>query len=105
MGGNLGLDKCCFMGSEIMAKLQSNSVDIEKWLGLIRADNVGATIFSKLIKHFGSADRALGASVSELAKVNGIGYKKAEQIAATRGKFDVTAELELAKSGRADQGK
>ena len=79
-----------------MARTQPNSIDIEKWLGLIRADNVGATTFAKLIKHFGSADRALGASVSELAKVNGIGYKKAEQIAATRGKFDVAKELELA---------
>ena len=75
---------------------QTNSADIDKWICLIRADNVGATTFAKLIKHFGSADCALGASVSELAKVNGIGYKKAEQIAATRGKFDVKAELELA---------
>ncbi len=79
-----------------MSGTQANSTDIEKWLELIRADNVGATTFAKLIKHFGSADRALGASVSELAKVNGIGFKKAEQIAATRGKFDVEAELELA---------
>ena len=79
-----------------MARTQPNSIDIEKWLGLIRADNVGSTTFAKLIKHFGSVDRTLGASVSELAKVNGIGYKKAEQIAATRGKFDVAKELELA---------
>ena len=79
-----------------MSGLQTNSTDIEKWLKLIRADNVGATTFAKLIKHFGSADRALGASVSELAKVNGIGFKKAEQIAATRGRFDVMTELELA---------
>ena len=56
-----------------MSVAQANSVDIDKWLCLIRADNVGATTFAKLIKHFGSADRALGASVSELAKVNGIG--------------------------------
>ena len=81
---------------QIMSVAQQNSADIEKWLGLIRAENVGATTFAKLIKHFGSADRALGASVSELAKVNGIGYKTAEQITATRGKFDVAAELELA---------
>ena len=79
-----------------MAKPQSNSVDIEKWLKLIRADSVGATTFSKLIKHFGSANRALGASVSELAKINGVGFKTAERIAATREKFDVAAELELA---------
>jgi DNA processing protein len=79
-----------------MAKPQSNSVDIEKWLKLIRADSVGATTFSKLIKHFGSANRALGASVSELAKINGVGFKTAERIASTREKFDVAAELELA---------
>ncbi len=79
-----------------MLGAQANSVDIEKWLRLIRADSVGPTTFAKLIKHFGSADRVLGASVSELAKVDGIGYKTAEQIATTRGKFDVAAELELA---------
>ena len=76
-----------------MSGEQTNSTDIEKWLGLIRTDSVGPTTFAKLIKHFGSADRALGASVSELAKVDGIGYRKAEQIAATRGMFDVAAEL------------
>ncbi len=79
-----------------MAKKQHNSADIEKWLKLIRADNVGPTTFTKLIKHFGSPDRALGASVSELARVNGIGFKTAEQIAVTRDKFDTCAELELA---------
>ncbi|MBN1804406.1 MAG: DNA-processing protein DprA [Sedimentisphaerales bacterium] len=84
------------MREEIMSIAQINSTDIDKWLKLIRADSVGATTFAKLIKHFGSADRALGASVSELAKVNGIGFKKAEQIAATRGRFDVEKELELA---------
>ena len=81
----------------MMAKPQSNSADIEKWLRLIRADSVGPTTFAKLIKHFGSADRALGASVSELAKINGVGFKTAERIAASRGKFDVGAELELAE--------
>jgi len=79
-----------------MAKPQSNSADIEKWLKLIRADGVGPTTFCKLIKHFGSADRALGASVSELSKINGIGFKTAEQIAATRDKFETDAELEMA---------
>jgi DNA processing protein len=80
-----------------MTKKQHNSADIEKWLKLIRADNIGPTTFTKLIKHFGSVDRALGASVSELAKVDGIGFKTAEQIAATRTKFDAAAELELAE--------
>jgi len=80
-----------------MAKPQPNSVDIEKWLRLIRADSVGPTTFAKLIKQFGSADRALGASVAEFAKIDGVGYKTAERIASTRGKFDVGAELELAE--------
>ncbi|MBW8041751.1 MAG: DNA-protecting protein DprA [Planctomycetes bacterium] len=80
-----------------MAKSQQHSADIEKWLKLIRLDSVGPTTFGKLIKHFGSVDRALGASVSELAKVDGVGFKTGEQIAATRNKFDTTAELELAQ--------
>jgi DNA processing protein len=80
-----------------MAKSQQHSVDIEKWLKLIRADGVGPTTFGKLIEHFGSVDRVLGASVSELTKVDGVGFKTAEQIAATRDKFDTVAELELAE--------
>ena len=79
-----------------MTKNRRNSVDIEKWLKLIRAENVGPTTFAKLIKHFNSVDRALGASVSELTSIDGIGYKTAEQIARTRNKFDTGAELELA---------
>jgi len=80
-----------------MAKVQSNSSDIEKWLKLIRADGVGPVTFAKLISHFGSPDRALGASVSELTKVDGIGLKTAERIASTRDKFDSADELALAE--------
>ena len=80
-----------------MGKSQRHSVDIEKWLKLIRADSVGPTTFGKFINHFNSVDGALGASVSELAKIDGVGFKTAEQIAATRNKFDTTAELELAE--------
>jgi len=79
-----------------MAKKQHNSADIEKWLKLIRADSVGPTTFANLIKHFGSPDRALGASVSELTHIDGIGSKTAEQIVRTRNQFDTTAELQLA---------
>jgi len=57
-----------------MAETQANSVDIEKWLKLIRADEVGPVTFAKLVKHFGSVDVSLGASVSELTKVDGIGF-------------------------------
>ena len=80
-----------------MSKLQSNSVEIEKWIKLIRAEGVGPTTFTRLLKRFGSPDRIMGASVSELAKTTGIGFKTAEKIAATRDKFDATAELELAR--------
>jgi DNA processing protein len=79
-----------------MAQVPENSKDIEKWLKLIRADEVGPVTFGKLLKRFGSVDAALGASVSELMKVEGIGSKTAERIAASRDKFDTRAELELA---------
>ncbi len=83
--------------AQVKLSAQPNSPDIEKWLKLIRADGVGPITFSRLIKHFGSADRALGTSVSQLAKINGIGFKTAERIAATLDKFDVADELELAE--------
>jgi len=80
-----------------MAKLQPNSVDIEKWLKLIRADGVGPATFAKLLQHFKTADQILGSSVSELSKIKGVGFKTAERIAATREKFDPATELDLAQ--------
>jgi DNA processing protein len=80
-----------------MAELKSNSVDIKKWLKLIRADGIGPITFTRLVKRFDAVDRILGASVSELAKVDGVGLKTAERIAATRDKFDANAEMELAE--------
>jgi DNA processing protein len=80
-----------------MRKEQYNSVDIDKWLRLVRAENVGPVTFVRLIEQFGSVDRVLGASASEMTKVEGIGFKTAEQIASTRDKFDAAAELELAQ--------
>ncbi len=79
-----------------MAQIPENSKDIELWLKLIRADEVGPVTFGRLLARFGSVDAALGASVSGLAKVEGIGFKTAERIAASRDKFDSCAELELA---------
>jgi len=80
-----------------MAQVPENSPDIEKWIKLIRAEGVGPVSFGKLLKRFGSVDAALGASVSGLAKVEGIGFKTAERIASTRDKFDTGAEVELAE--------
>ena len=79
-----------------MARLPANSADIDQWLKLIRAEGVGPALFARLLKRFGSAERVLGASVSELAKIEGIGFKTAERIASTRDKFDAAGELDLA---------
>ena len=79
-----------------MAQIPENSKDIENWLRLIRADEVGPVTFGKLLERFGSVDAALGASVSQLMKVEGIGSVIAERIAASRDKFDSCAEVELA---------
>jgi len=79
-----------------MARVQGHSYNIEKWLKLIRADGIGPITFSKLLKHFGSIDRCLGASVNEMTRVDGIGTQTAEKIVRTRDKFDAAAELELA---------
>lgn len=79
-----------------MAQVPENSTDIAKWLKLIRAEGIGPVSFAKVLKRFDSVDAALGASVSGLTKVEGIGFKTAERIAATRDSFDADAELELA---------
>jgi DNA processing protein len=80
----------------MMLKPHPNSPEIEKWLKLTGADGVGPVTFSKLLSHFGSPERALGVSVSELTRVDGIGPRTAERIAASRDKVDVVAEIELA---------
>lgn len=80
-----------------MTQIPENSSDIALWLKLIRADGVGPVTFGRILKRFGSVDAALGSSVSGLTKVEGIGFKTAERIAATRDAFDAEAELELAE--------
>jgi len=77
-------------------QVPTHSEGIEKWLRLIRADGVGPVTFTRLLERFGSVDGALGASAASLAKVEGIGFKTAERIAASRETFDAGAELELA---------
>jgi len=79
-----------------MAQIAENSSDIEKWLKLIRADEVGPVTFGKLLKRFGSVDAVLGASAGQLTRVEGIGSVTAGRIAASCDKFDAGAELELA---------
>lgn len=79
-----------------MVQVLENSRDVEKWLKLSRADEVGPVTFSRLLKYFGSVDAALGAPVGRLMKVEGVGSVTAERIAASRDKSDACAELELA---------
>jgi DNA processing protein len=79
-----------------MAQVPEHSREIEKWLKLTHADQVGPVTFGRLLKRFGSVDAALGASAGGLMKVEGIGAATAERIAASRDKFDSCAELELA---------
>jgi DNA processing protein len=77
--------------------MQQNSVDIEKWLRLIRSDGIGPVTFARLLKHFGSIDDALAASIRQLMEIDGIAEKTAETIARSRDKFNAKAELELAE--------
>jgi len=80
-----------------MTDSKRNSPDVDKWLKLAGAKNVGPVTFSRLLNYFGSPDRALGVSVSELMKIEGIGPHIAEGIASSRDKVDIAAELELAE--------
>ncbi|MDH4202064.1 MAG: DNA-processing protein DprA [Phycisphaerae bacterium] len=77
-------------------RTQEHSPGIELWLKLIRAEGIGPTLFRRLLEYFGNVERILGASVSELTKVEGIGYKTAEMIARSRSAFDAEKELALA---------
>ena len=76
--------------------MTQNSPNIENWLKLNRAEGVGPKTFARLVEYFGSVENALGASVSQLTKVNGIGTKTAEAVFRTRDKFNVEKELALA---------
>ena len=96
MYGNPGREQSC-KGDKIDYN-QQNSPNIESWIRLIRADGVGPTTFNKLLKYFGTPQRALGASVAEMARVEGIGVKTAERILRSRDKFNVQHELELAEN-------
>jgi DNA processing protein len=80
-----------------MSNTQQNSPDVDAWLKLAGAEGVGPVTFGKLLNYFGSPQRALKASVSELMQVDGIGLHTAKRIAASRDKSDTDAELELAE--------
>jgi DNA processing protein len=74
-----------------------HSPEIADWLKLINASELGPVKFRKLLEKFGSVNTVMGASVSELTKVDGIGHATAEKIARTRNDFNSEAEIELAE--------
>jgi DNA processing protein len=57
---------------------------------------VGPVLFGRLLHFFGSVERVLTASMSELARVEGIGEKTAQRIFASRNEFDPDKEIGLA---------
>ena len=61
------MDTAEFAEDCVIGGREGHSADIEKWLAVIRADEVGPKAFARLLKYFGSLDAVLGASVSELA--------------------------------------
>ena len=75
---------------------EKNSINIDKWIRLLRCDGVGPIAFARLLKYFDNIDDALGASAHRLEKVEGIGPKTAESILASRDKFDTEKEIRLA---------
>lgn len=58
---------------------------------------VGPVLFGRLMNHFGSAARALGASVTQLEQVEGIGRTISTTIARHRDNVPLEAELALAE--------
>ncbi|MBN2582094.1 MAG: DNA-processing protein DprA [Planctomycetes bacterium] len=65
-------------------------------LHLALTPGIGAVSFRALLEHFGSAERALTASASQLAEVPGFGPKRADDVARARDQVRVDPEIELA---------
>lgn len=76
--------------------MENHSINIRESLRLVRSKGVGSVIFGRLLEFFGSIEAILGASVSALAKVEGVGEKTAEKIFSTKNDFDPEKELALA---------
>lgn len=59
-------------------------------------DGVGPLGFTRLLNHFGDAEKALGAPAAELARVHRFGSRKAERIARSRDAASIDEEIETA---------
>lgn len=84
-------------GRMMIEDRHGHSEGIDQWLRLIRADGVGPVLFGRLLNYFGSVGQALTATMSELAKVEGIGEKTAHRIFSSRNQFDPEKEIRLAE--------
>jgi len=58
---------------------------------------IGPVHFTRIVEHFGSLGRALGAGAGELQRVRGFGRAAAERITRGRDTIDVEAEIALAQ--------
>lgn len=74
-----------------------HSENIQNWLKLYFARGMGPKTFIRLLDRFGSVEKILGSSVSNLTRVERVGKKTAEKIMATVDDFDVQKELALAE--------
>jgi len=60
------------------------------------SDGVGPVLLARIIKHFGTLDEALGASVGGLTAVEGVGRRRAEAFFKARSDDRVEREIERA---------
>jgi len=75
---------------------QAEREKLTAWVRLHLIENVGSRTFTKLLEHFATAEKVLKASRADLAKVEGIGEKKADIIARGRDEVDAEEEIMLA---------
>jgi len=68
------------------------------YLQLSLAEGVGPITIARLIETFGSAERAVGASIAELRGIEGIGAAKSQKIYSSLRATAGAAETELAKA-------
>jgi DNA processing protein len=77
--------------------MQNNTDPVLCWIGLSSIPGVGRVTFRKLVKRFGSPERALAASAEELTSVDGLSRKVADAIGSFA--WREFAEREAAKAG------
>jgi DNA processing protein len=82
--------------------MQNNTDPVLFWIGLSSVPGVGRVTFRKLVKQFGSPQRALAASVDELTDAGGLGRKVADAIRSFAWREHAERELAKAAEGGVD---